>query len=81
MKKHLIWTNYELEEDRKWISREGRRRTGKAFTGDNLEADRDNLDILVGGVSLTCVISAMRFVIGGGGRVCGNSLFFTCILQ
>lgn len=22
MKKHLIWTNYELEEDRKWIEEE-----------------------------------------------------------
>ena len=56
MKKHLIWTNYELEEDRKWIEEEypemeedEREELLQEMIADNLDADRDNLDILVSG--------------------------------
>ena len=59
MKKHLIWTNYELEEDRKWIEEEypemeedEREELLQEMIADNLDADRDNLDILVSGAIL-----------------------------
>ena len=56
MKKHLIWTNYELEENRKWIEEEypemeedEQEKLLQEMIADNLDADRDNLDILVSG--------------------------------
>ena len=56
MKKHLIWTNYELEENRKWIEEEypemeedEQEKLLQEMIADNLDADRDNLNILVSG--------------------------------
>lgn len=58
MKKHLIWTNYELnyEDEREWMEEEypeltEDQRIEKMYelNADNLDADRDNLDILVSG--------------------------------
>lgn len=58
MKKHLIWTNYELnyEDEREWMEEEypeltEDQRMEKMYelNADNLEEERDNLNILVSG--------------------------------
>ena len=58
MKKHLIWSNYDLdyEKEREWMEEEypeltEDQRIEKMYemNADNLDADRDNLNILVSG--------------------------------
>ena len=57
MKKHLIWTNYELEEDRKGYPELEEDEQEKLL--QEMIADRDNLYILVDGEILAIANLAM----------------------